>query len=198
MRLRAFRPAIVPQFMRRLAGDRTATAVTELALVAPVLVLLFCGAYTISDAAACNRKVSRTARTIADTTSRYAAVTSTDLNTILDNSALVLAPYKTAKGSMRVTQVQVTDASHAKVVWSKAKNGTALAAGATVSLPSNLVPSLMLPDLTKTPARAGSYFLIGEVSYSYTPLFGAAIMPSPTLYAKVYMLPRLSDSVPLG
>lgn len=186
------------QIWHRFCADRTATAVTELALVAPVLILLYCGAYTISDAAACNRKVSRVSRTIADTTSRYAAVTTTDLTTILDNSALVLAPYQTAKGSMRISQVQVTDASHAKVVWSKAKNGAALATGAAVTLPTNLVPALMLPDLTKTPAKAGTFFLMAEVSYSYTPLFGATIMPAPTLYSKVYMLPRLSDSVPLG
>lgn len=193
--MRCLRPS---RAMRALWTDCTATAVTELALVAPVLILLYCGAYTISDAAACNRKVSRVARTIADTTSRYAAVTNTDLTAILDNSALVLAPYKTAKGAMRITQVQVTDASHGKVVWSKAKNGAALTVGATVTLPTNLAPALMLPDPTKTPAKSGAFFLMGEVSYSYTPLFGAAIMPAPTLYSRVFMLPRLSDSVPLG
>jgi len=181
---------------RDLLADRTATAVTELALVAPVLILLYCGAYTISDAAACNRKVARVARTIADVTSRYPAVTNTDLNTILGDSALVLAPYATSKGSMRITQVQVTDANHAKVIWSKAKNGTAMVAGTTVNLPANLVPTQMLP--TTSPVKAGAYFLLGEASYSYTPAFGAQIMPAPTLYSKIYMLPRLSDSVPLG
>jgi Flp pilus assembly protein TadG len=182
--------------LRRLRADRTATAVTELALAAPVLILLYCGAYTISDVAACNRKVTRVARTLTDVTSRYPAVTTTDLTNILNNSALVLAPYATAKGSMRITEIQVTGASTGKVIWSQAKNGTALVAGTAVTLPTNLAPTEMQP--TTSPVKAGAYFLMGEVSYAYTPLFGATIMRAPTLYTKVYMLPRLSDSVPLG
>lgn len=184
------------RLFRTLAVDCAAVAVTELALAAPVLILLYCGAYTVSDVAACNRKVARVARTITDLTSRYPAVTNTDLTNILDSSALVLAPYATAKGSMRITEIQVTDASHGKVIWSKAKNGTALTVGTSVTLPTNLVPALMLP--TTTPAKAGAYFLMGEVSYAYKPLFGATIISAPTLYSKIFMLPRLSDSVPLG
>ncbi|MDF8331766.1 TadE/TadG family type IV pilus assembly protein [Novosphingobium cyanobacteriorum] len=182
--------------LRRLRADRTATAVTELALAAPVLILLYCGAYTISDVAACNRKVTRVARTLTDVTSRYPAVTTADLTNILNNSALVLAPYATAKGSMRISEIQVTGASTGKVIWSQAKNGTALTVGTAVALPTNLAPTEMLP--TTSPVKAGAYFLMGEVSYAYTPLFGATIMKAPKLYTKVYMLPRLSDSVPLG
>lgn len=188
--------ALIVRLLKGMLRDRTATAVTELALAAPVLILLYCGAYTISDVSSCNRKVTRVARTITDLTSRYPAVTAADLKSILDNSALVLAPYATSKGSMRITEIQVTGASTGKVVWSQAKNGTALAAGTTVALPTNLAPTEMLP--TTSPVKAGAYFLMGEVSYAYTPLFGASVMKAPTLYTKIYMLPRVSDSVPLG
>lgn len=181
---------------RRMLPDISGAAIAEFALAAPVLVLFYCGAYTMSDAIACDRKVVRTARTLTDMTSRYAAVTNSDLQAILDSSAFVLAPYGGSAAWMRITEVQVTDASHAKVVWSKAKNGTALTVGTTLDLPTGLAPTLMQPDVSV--GRAGSFFLLGEAGYTYTPLFGAAIMPKSDLYTRQFMLPRLSDSVPLG
>lgn len=182
--------------LSRLGTDRAGTALTELAISAPVLILLYCGAYSLSDAMACDRKVVRAARALADVTSRYAAVTGNDLQTILDTSVYVMQPYAASKAWSRISELQVTDASHARVVWSRARNGTALTVGTTVDLPANLAPTLMQPDAATK--RAGAFFLLGEAGYTYTPVFGAEIMPAPRLAAKIYMLPRLSDSVPLA
>lgn len=190
--LRPFR-----RLLRTVLADRSGAAFVELALVAPVLVVFYCGSYVVSDMVTCGRKVSLAARTITDLTTRYGAVTSTDVTAVLSNSALVLAPYSSSTAAMRVSEVQVTDASHAKVVWSKAQNGAALTVGTTINLPANLAPPLMQPDTTVTPNKPGAYFILGEVNYPYTPLFGGAILPSPTLYDRYFMLPRLSDQVPL-
>ncbi|WP_408591119.1 TadE/TadG family type IV pilus assembly protein [Novosphingobium sp.] len=197
MRRRALQRQVA-RLLARLLVDRSGTAMIELAFCAMLLVTMYAGTYVLNDAVACNRKVARTARAITDMTTRYPAVTATDLTEILTSGAYVLAPFATASSASRVSEIQVIDASHAKVIWSKASNGNDLAKGTVLALPKGLAPAMMIPDPAASPPRAGAYFILGETRYNYTPLFGASIMPAPTLYAKVYMLPRLSDQVPLS
>jgi Flp pilus assembly protein TadG len=181
------------QHLRALARNRSGVAIIEFALVAPVLMLMYCGAYVVSDMVTCGRKVSLAARSITDLGSQYASLTSAQAAAILTNSAYVIAPYSSTNASMRISEIQVTDASHAIVVWSNAPNSTALAIGTVINLPKNMAPVDMQPNLlTLTP---GSYFIMGEVSYSYTPAFGMGWLPSPSLYNRYFMLPRVSTSV---
>jgi Flp pilus assembly protein TadG len=51
---------------RRLACDARGVALVEFAICLPVLILLYLGAYVISDAITCNRKVTRSARAVTD------------------------------------------------------------------------------------------------------------------------------------
>jgi len=183
--------------LRQLARDCSGTAMVEMAIVAPVLFLMFTGCYVVSDMVTCGRKVSLTAHTITDLTSQYGSVSPTTLSAVLSNSAYVLAPYSTATATLRISEVQVTDASHASVVWSQAQNGTALVPGAIVNLPTNMAPPLMIPNPSASPPTVGGYFVMGEISYPYVPAFGGGWLPSPVLYNRYFMLPRLSNSVPL-
>lgn len=185
----------IGRVLRCLRRDRSGVAFVELALVAPTLVLLYCGAYVVSDLVTCGRKVSLTAKTVTDLTTRYATVSSTDLTSIMSNSKLVLAPYSTSNATMRVSELQITDASHASVVWSQAQNATALTTGTIVTLPTNFAPTEMQPN--PTTSTVGAYIVMGEVGYTYTPLFGGTILPSPTLYNRYFMLPRLTTQVAL-
>lgn len=180
----------------RLARDKSGVAFVEMALLAPVLFLMYCGAYVISDMVTCGRKVSLTAHTITDLTSQYGSVSTANLTAVLSNSAYVLAPYDSTKAQLRISEVQVTDASHAKVVWSQAQNATALAVNTVVTLPTNMAPALMIPSSSNN--QTGGYFIMGEISYSYTPLFGGGWIPSPNLYNRYFMLPRLSTYIPLN
>jgi hypothetical protein len=70
--------------------------------------------------------------------------------------------------------------------------------GNSVALTTNLVPQSMLPDKTVTPNKPGAYFLMGEVSYPYTPQFGLGFISKITMNDRIFMLPRLSDQVPLS
>ena len=186
-------PSPMMHRLRTLARDRSGAALIEFALMAPVLMLMYCGAYVVSDMVTCGRKISLAAHTISDLGSQYASLTSAQAAAILTNSAYVIAPYSGTNASMRLSEIQVTDASHAIVVWSKAQNGSALVIGTIVNLPANMAPIDMQPNLlTLTP---GSYFIMGETSYPYTPAFGMGWLPSPVLYNRYFMLPRVSTSV---
>jgi len=183
--------------LRALSRDCSGAALVEMAIVAPLLFLMYSGSYVVSDMVTCGRKVSLTAHTITDLTSQYGSVSTADLTAVLSNSAYVLAPYSTATATLRISEIQVVDASHATVVWSRAQNGTALVPGAIVTLPTNMAPPLMVPNPSANPATAGGYFIMGEIAYPYVPTFGQGYLPSPILYNRYFMLPRLSNSVPL-
>ncbi len=171
--------------MPSLCRDRAGMAAVEFALLLPILLALFMVGLALSDGIACNRKVTSTAKSVADLTTRYASVTSSDVTTILAASAQILVPYDATRATVRVSEVLVTGGTSSTVVWSRASNGTALAANAAVPIPSGM-------------AATGSYLILGEVSYAYTPLFTYGAAQPMTLYDRVFMSPRMSDSVPLS
>lgn len=167
-----------------MACEAGITAV-EFALVSPMLLSLFLVGMALSDGIACNRKVTTAARSVADLTARYSSVTTSDVSTILAASSQIMAPYDAANAAIRVSEIKVTGTTSGTVVWSRAQNGTALATNATVTVPSGM-------------AATGSYMILGEVSFAYTPLFTWGSARAMTLSDSVYMSPRLSDQVPLS
>jgi Flp pilus assembly protein TadG len=180
---------------RALAHDRDGAVAIEMALLAPVLFLMYCGCYVVSDMVTCGRKVSLTAHSLADLTSQYASASTATVTASMSNAAYVLAPYNSSTVSLRVNELQIVDASHATVVWSVGQNCTAMAAGTSVTLPTNMAPALMQPNSSNN--NVGAYIIMSEASYPYTPLFGAGWLPSPNLYNRYFMLPRVSTTIPL-
>lgn len=168
-----------------LLRNESGVALTEFALCIPVLLIIYLGSFVISDAIACNRKVTVATRTITDLTTRYPNMTETDVSTILNASAQVMAPYNQADALVRVSEIQVTDASHAKIIWSRSINGQKLIANNVISIPNGM-------------ASIGSYLIFGEVNYAYTPIISYGFLKPTGIYDRIYMSPRLSDQIPLS
>ena len=79
-----------------LRRDRGGNALVEFAVAFPVLVLLYVGSFVMSDAIACNRKVTITARALTDLATRYSNLTQAEAATILSASSQVMSPYTPA------------------------------------------------------------------------------------------------------
>jgi Flp pilus assembly protein TadG len=153
--------------LKRLLRDESASVLLEFAICLPVLIIVYLGSYTISDIAACNRKLSVAARTLTDLVSRGlspSAVTSnptgTDATFFMSASVVTLTPYAAGHATEQVALLRICDASHAYVVWSQAQTQTnsgtvtaatpALTAGtlsatSVVSVPSAMITSPMVP-----------------------------------------------------
>lgn len=167
---------------RRLSDDRRATAAAEFALVFPVAVVLMMGLIAVGEALAISRKVTITARTVTDLITQNITIKSSEIMTALNASSAIAAPFSTASMTIIVSQISTDSSGAAKVSWSKSLNGTALTKNQSVTLPTSLVqPNISL--------------IWGQVSYSYTPFFGAKLTGSFTLRDQIYMAPRLSNSV---
>ncbi len=106
------------------------------------------------------------------------------MNDILNASSSIIAPYSAANLKATVSCLKIDQNGNVTVAWSAATpNGTARAAGSSVTIPGALIP-----PLTSLPAS----LLFSEASYAYTPAVGYTISGTLTLSDKMYMAPRIS------
>jgi len=169
----------------RLAGlrnDERGVALVEFACVLPVLLLMYLGGYQVMDALSCNRKVTITARAVADLTTQNAGVTNSSVATILSAATEIMAPYKATNALVRVTELQTDSKGNTTVFWSQDNRGSGLAQTTAYALPTNIKVN-------------GSCIIISEVFYSYTPPVTFGIVGPLSLSDKIYMNSRTSNQI---
>jgi Flp pilus assembly protein TadG len=167
--------------LARLMAAEHGLAAIEFAIISPFIVLLFLGGVEVSQAIAVKRMVSLTASTVANIVTQYQNISqSSTLPDVLNASSAVLTPYPVANAMVRVSYITIDVNGRATVSWSQALNGTALAAGQVVTLPTALdVPSTSL--------------VFGETTYVYHPTFDFMHIGTFDLSSSVYMFPRSSN-----
>lgn len=170
-----------------LARDRRGLAAVEFALILPVLLVLYLGAFEGSQAISANRKVEAVADTVGDLVSRSSSMDATRLSNITSISAAILNPFTSDGLVMTVTTVRVDANGKATVDWSKASTGSGLAAGAAYVLPSDLQ------------AFTDTYLVFSTVTYPYKALFGYGSMFGNIAMGKTYSFrPRKSSEIPFS
>jgi Flp pilus assembly protein TadG len=163
------------------AGDQRGVSAIEFAMLAPVMIALYFGVVEISQGIAAQRKVTMTARTIADLVSQTQNATDTYVTNALNAATAVMAPFPDSKLKITVSSIAIANGT-AKVSWSETKNGTARAKGSTVALDAAL-------------AIDGGTLIWSEVEYAYTPAIGYVISGTLTMKDRLYMRPRQAACV---
>jgi Flp pilus assembly protein TadG len=166
------------------AADRRGVSALEFAITLPLMLALYLGTAEVTEGISVKRKVTLTARAVADLSSQYTAITNADLSNIFNAGSAIIAPYAVGNLAETVSEIAIDSNGNATVVWSSTSNGTALTAGQAVTLPSGLA----LPN---------SYLILGQASYSYNPTYGYVLTNTLTLSDQFYMRPRQSNSISL-
>jgi Flp pilus assembly protein TadG len=183
--VRSFKLSLAGRLARRIeefARDKRGVSAVEFAMLLPLMLTLYLGGVEVSQGISIQRKVTLTARTVADLVSRVATIDTTGVNAALGASAAILAPYPDTKAKITVSVVTIDANGNAKIAWSASKNGTARAVGSSVTLPAALkVPSTSL--------------VWGETGYTYEPAIGYVVTGSMALSDQIFMRPRLSDTI---
>ena len=164
----------LPRRLRRFVGDRRGVSAVEFALLAPVMIALYLGMVEISDGIGADRKVSLTASTLANLTAQYTAITTSDMDNILDASSAIIVPYSASNLSMTVTCLNIDSNKNVTVKWSVGRNASALSG--TVSIPTDL--------------QVPGQLILAKVSYAYTPVVGYTITGTLNMSDRMYMAPR--------
>ena len=151
-------------------------------MLLPLMLSLYLGSVEVSQGIGADRKVTLTARTVADLVSQVTSVNNNDMTNSLNAASSVMSPFPTSNLKVVVSSVTIDAQGNAKIAWSDTLNGTARSVGSTVTLPS----ALAIPN---------SSLIWSEVQYNYTPVIGYVITGSMNLKDQIYMRPRMSDSV---
>ena len=164
------------------AKARSGLAAVEFAMLLPIMMTLYLGCVEITTAVATQRKVTLTARALADLSSQFTSIANADMSNILNASGDIIVPYAAANLQAVVSELSIDGQGQATVVWSDTLNGTARSVGSVVNVPSSL-------------ATANSYLILGEAAYSYNPTYGYVMTGTVSLSDQIYMRPRQSSSV---
>ena len=168
--------------LRRLTSDRTGVSAVEFALILPLMLTLYIGGIQISEALTISRKVTHVTSSLGDLVAQSKTISNSDMTNILNAAAAVMAPYSGDPLQIKVSGITIDTNGKATVAWGDARNDTALAKGATVTLPAAV-------------NQANSFLVMTEVHYPYTPTIGYVLTGNFDLTDKFYQRPRLTDSI---
>lgn len=125
--------------LRRLVEDRRGVGAIEFAIVAPLLVVAYVGAFEVSVAVTMLRKVNRASSTVSDLLTQSQTTNKATLDTMKEVTKTVIAPFAQDGYSLKITGIAVAADGKATVAWSRDQSaGKPYATGASVTLPSTL------------------------------------------------------------
>ncbi|MCD2184054.1 TadE/TadG family type IV pilus assembly protein [Rhizobium sp. GN54] len=151
--------SFMPASLRRLARGREGAGAVEFAILVPLLLVGYIGAYELSVAMSVYNKVGRTSSTISDLLTQDNSVGSDELNNARMAANTILAPYQVSADNLsyEIVGIQIDDDGNATVAWSRDEHDnwvTSMTKGTTVPLPE---------DMTKTK----SFIVMTTVTMDY-------------------------------
>ena len=111
-------------------------AAVEFALLLPLMLTLYFGSVEFGDALTIDRKVTHVTSSLADLVTQAKTISNTDMQNILDATASIIIPYNDDLLRIKVSGVSIDQNGVAKVMWSDARNDTALAMNSIITLPT--------------------------------------------------------------
>ncbi len=178
---------------RRFVDSTRAVAAIEFAMIMPILLLLFLGTFDAGNAISVYTRVRSATYALGAITNQYgignSAISTSTMSSITGAVTAILAPYSSSPIVLVISQIKATSATAAVVSWSYSVGGSAFTQGASFTgLPSNFAQN-------SCNSTYPCYAIYAEVSYTFTPSFGAFLTGPITLSDSIYTTPRVSTCV---
>lgn len=169
--------------LSRFSRDQRGVAAVEFALIAPVMILSYCGLAEISIAMMAERRAAHSASVVGDLVAQSGTVTVTQLTDIYSVANAIMVPFPSATLKLRVSSVTADVNAAPVVAWSQ---GNGLAA---------FSKNIKLTDVPNNFLAAGDSVIRTDVQYTFTsPL--QYIIPGPMTFKDTYYLkPRAGGAV---
>lgn len=210
----------LPRRLRQFARRTDAVAAVEFAIILPLMLFIYMGTASITEAVSASRSVVILARTLSDITSQQPAsvnLTDSTVQDIFGSATAVLAPFPTTGLKMTLSNVEfVANAAStgsngydAKTRWTVGWNTSSTlrpCSGNPLLTPvaNGTAPS---PSTIPVGLYSSGFLIVADVTYTYTPTFGifswdfvnrragTGWSPSFTMTRTTYMRPRQTDNI---
>ncbi len=169
-------------FLGRLAGDRRGVSAVEFAMIAPLMIGFYLAMAEFCQAYIAQKRMGHGAAMVADLVSQTDVVTAAEVQDIFGVGDLVMKPFSSTTLKQRVSSVTRDVNGIAKVDWSQADGMTALAKGATVTIPQGLIAN-------------GESVIMSESSYDYNSPVDYVLAPITQFNQSFYLRPRRVETV---
>jgi len=183
------RLAHVCQVLGRLVRSQRALGAVEFALTAPFLILMYVGSYQLMDAISAYRKVTITARSLADLATQYETTNQAQMQATLNAARQVMTPYSTVGSSLAIAQIAIDDSGNPSLVWVCVNSDSPVC--------STTSSTLKLSDITIPPdlKTANTHLIYSRIIFHYNPTVASTLIGPLTFSDDIFMNPRRSPSV---
>lgn len=161
-------------FIQKFAKSTKAIAAVEFALMAPIMITLWCGIVETSYLLMAKRKLVATTYSCADLVAQERTITSDNINDIITASSLIMTPFDSSNLNIAIVYIEF-DAStgNPEVDWSEPS-------GSGSGLESEVVGM----------GSPGDKVVVVDTSFNYQPLFADMIFGNMTLSERAFAKPR--------
>ena len=168
-----------PQILRTLLRDYRGTAAVEMALLSPVLVLLFFGTLEVTQLIRVEAKLTHAAQTIQDIVAGQAQATTASLQIAFNGGQLVMTPFTAANMTAAIASVSFgSNATPTQVTWQQVENGDP---GMSSSFACSAASGMSLSN---------DSVIVVQVTYSYNPIISYLFGKHFTLSQMAFGRPR--------
>ena len=139
-------------------------AAIEMALIAPIFVLVIIGGVTVFDMLRAQRDVSHATNAIVDAVAHYKSIQADDMTTLMGLSEAIL-PTRYGRVATRITQITKRDGADS-VYWSEVNYSSDAEEYGWAPMDESMLSSMDYPEFPDY-----TFLLIVEMKFSYEPLF---------------------------
>jgi len=170
----------------RFARDQRGLAAVEFALLAPILILLYCGLGELTLAMMAERQAAHSASVVGDLVAQTPNMDATQMGDIFNVGSSIMKPFPAAPLKLRVSSIKADAQGVPHVVWSQGHGLGAMTVGNTVpGFPANLL-------------LAGDSIIEADVSYAFTSPIQQVVAAPLGFGQNFYFKPRRSADVIWG
>ena len=168
--------------LKNLLRNEDGVSAVEFAFIAPLMVLIFFGCIELSFLMRADRRVTATAASLGDLTSRLSSVTDDDMRELYNAATVMMQPYPAVDIRMRITSIVDNGDGQKRVAWSDGHKMEPRVVNSVVAVPEGIVP------------QPGSVILT-EIEYDYRNGVSVVIDTSITMTDTFYLRPRRVSNI---
>jgi len=178
-----FREGLRP-FPIRLLHDRRGVAAVEMALLSPVLVMLFLGTFEVTQLIRVKTKMALAAQVIQGMAASQSSATANSLAIAYSGGQLVMTPFAGSSLTAAIASVTFDSSGAASTVaWQVVEGNTT---GMTASVACTLAAHMSL---------GSDSVIVVKTTYAYTPILSYMLAKSYALTQVTYGRPRNTGSI---